>query len=103
MVFAGLHTIALRPKNSFAPFFLGYYLNSDAFHAQLLPIMQGTKVLSISKAAIKRLRVRFPTDEAEQRRIGVFFYNLDLLIRRQARQIQKLRQIKSSCLEEMFV
>lgn len=103
IVVAGLHTIAFRPKSSFAPFFLGYYLNSDAFHTQLLPIMQGTKVLSISKTAIKRLRVRFPTHEAEQRRIGAFFYNLDLLIRRHARQIQKFRQIKSSFLETMIL
>lgn len=102
-VVAGLHTIALRPKNSFAPFFLGYYLNSDAFHTQLLPIMQGTKVLSISKTAIKRLCIRFPTDVAEQQRIGEYFYNLSLLIGRQARQVQKLRQIKASCLETMIL
>ena len=103
IVVAGLHTIALRPKNSFAPFFLGYYLNSNAFHTQLLPIMQGTKVLSISKSAIKRLRIRFPTDEVEQQRIGAYFYNLNLLIGRHARQLQKFRQIKASCLETMFL
>lgn len=102
-VVAGLHTIALRPKNSFAPFFMGYYLNSDAFHTQLLPIMQGTKVLSISKTSIKRLRVRFPTDVAEQRKIGAYFYNLDLLIRRHASQIQKFRQIKSAGLATMLL
>ncbi|GAA5784363.1 restriction endonuclease subunit S [Chitiniphilus shinanonensis] len=103
IVVAGLHTIALRPKNSFAPFFLGYYLNSDAFHTQLLPIMQGTKVLSISKSAIKRLRIRFPTDEVEQQRIGAYFYNLDLLIGQHARQAQKFRQIKVSFLDTMFL
>ena len=102
-VVAGLHTIALRPKNSFAPFFLGYYLNSDAFHRQLLPIMQGTKVLSISKTAIKRLRISFPTDETEQQKIGSYFYNLSLLIGLHARQIQKFRQIKASCLDTMFL
>lgn len=102
-VVAGLHTIALRPKNSFAPFYLGYYLNSDAFHTQLLPIMQGTKVLSISKTAIKRLLIRFPTDEAEQLRIGEYFYNLEKLIRRHASQLQKFQQIKYACLAKMFV
>lgn len=103
IIFAGLHTIALRPKRSFAPFFLGYYLNSDAFHEQLIPIMQGTKVLSISRTAIRRLRIRFPHDEAEQRRIGKYFYNLDMLIRRHASQTQKLQQIKSAFLANMFV
>ncbi len=102
VVVAGLHTIALRPKNSFAPYFLGYYMNSEAFHTQLLPIMQGTKVLSISKAAISRLVIRFPTDEAEQRKIGAYFHNLEKLISGHATQIQKLKQIKAACLEEMF-
>lgn len=103
IVVAGLHTIALRPKKSFAPFFLGYYLNSAAFNRQLLPIMQGTKVLSISKTSIKRLYIWFPTDEAEQRSIGAYFNNLDRLIKVHATQIQKLNQIKDACLEKMFV
>lgn len=103
VVVAGLHTIALRPKKPFAPYFLGYYLNSRAFHNQLLPIMQGTKVLSISKTAISRLLIRFPTDEAEQRAIGAYFYNLDKLIRGHATQIQKLIQVKAACLDKMFV
>lgn len=103
IVLAGLHTIALRPKHSFAPFFLGYYLNSAAFHTQLLPIMQGTKVLSISKSAIKRLCIRFPTDEVEQQKIGAYLYNLSQLIGRHERQIQKFRQIKASCLDSMLL
>ena len=102
VVVAGLHTIALRPKKPFGRYFLGYYLNSQAFHAQLLPIMQGTKVLSISKAAISRLLIRFPTDDTEQRAIGAYFYNLDALILGHSIQIQKLMQVKSACLNEMF-
>lgn len=102
-VVAGLHTIALRPKKAFAPFFLGYYLNSNAFHTQLLPIMQGTKVLSISKSAIKRLCIRFPTDEVEQQKIGAYFFQLSQLIGRHERQIQKFRQIKASCLDSMVL
>ena len=103
VVIAGLHTIALRPKMPFAPYFLGYYMNSEAFHMQLLPIMQGTKVLSISKTAIGRLVIRFPADEVEQRKIGAYFHNLDKLINGHATQMQKLNQIKAACLEEMFV
>jgi len=102
VVIAGLHTIALRPKMPFAPYFLGYYMNSEAFHMQLLPIMQGTKVLSISKTAIGRLVIRFPADEVEQRKIGSYFHNLDKLINGHATQMQKLNQIKATCLKEMF-
>lgn len=103
IVVAGLHTIALRPLTRFAPFYLGYYLNSDAFHVQLLPIMQGTKVLSISKTAIKQTALCFPTDESEQQKIGRYFRTLDELISKHALQLEKLKQLKSACLEKMFV
>ncbi|TOO24442.1 restriction endonuclease subunit S, partial [Vibrio parahaemolyticus] len=29
LLFAGLHTIAVRPKKAFAPKYLGYFLNSN--------------------------------------------------------------------------
>lgn len=103
IVLAGLHTIALRPLIHFAPFYLGYLLNSNAFHDQLLPIMQGTKVLSISKVAIKQTVISFPADKKEQQKIGLYFRRLDKLISKHATQLQKLQQIKSACLEKMFV
>ncbi len=43
MIISGLHTIPCRPKQEFRKGYLGYYLNSDAYHKQLLPLMQGTK------------------------------------------------------------
>ena len=103
IVLAGLHTIALRPLAKFAPFYLGYYLNSDAFHDQLLPFIQGTNVLSISKVALKNMGICFPIDEAEQQKIGTYFRTLDELISKHAIQLQKLQQIKSACLGKMFV
>ena len=103
IVLAGLHTIPLRPLIHFAPFYLGYYLNSNGYHDQLLPIMQGTKVLSISKTAIKQTTICFPAVEAEQQKIGHYFRTLDALISQHAIQLQKLKQLKSACLEKMFV
>lgn len=52
-VIAGLHTIPCRPLFDFASGYLGYYLNSDVYHRQLLPLMQGIKVTSISKSALQ--------------------------------------------------
>lgn len=103
IVLAGLHTIALRPLIGFAPFFLGYHLNSSSFHSQLLPFMQGTKVLSLSKSAIKQAIIAYPKSQEEQGKIGVYFRTLDALISKHATQIQKLQQIKFACLEKMFV
>ena len=40
---------------------------------------------------------------AEQQKIGTYFRTLDELISKHAIQLQKLKQIKSACLEKMFV
>ena len=103
IVLAGLHTIAVRPSMTFAPFYLGYFLNSHAYHNQLLPLMQGTKVLSVSRTTLLDTRVLFPSAEDEQAKIGTYFYNLDKLISKHATQLEKLKNIKSACLEKMFV
>src|SRR5690606_20400493 len=60
LILSGLHTIAVRPILSFSSKYLGYYLNSSSYHRQLLPLMQGTKVLSISKTALKNTHLVFP-------------------------------------------
>ena len=80
MIISGLHTIPCRPVSKFAPGYLGYFLNSAAFHEQLVPLMQGTKVVSISKAALKSTLIRYPSDDKEQQKIGALFRGIDDLI-----------------------
>ena len=77
---AGLHTIPCRPKNKIEEGFLGFYLNSKAYHNQLLPLIQGTKVSSISKSSLKETWVTFPFSSNEQKKIGSFFLTLNNLI-----------------------
>lgn len=59
-IVSGLHTFACRPNLKFSSKYLGYYMNSSAYHSQLLPIMQGIKVLSISKTNILNTQIMFP-------------------------------------------
>ena len=77
---SGLHTIPLRPKEKSASGYLGYYMNSGSYHNQLLPLMQGIKVTSVSKSAISNTDISFPYDRDEQAEIGGFFIRLDNLI-----------------------
>lgn len=100
-VVAGLHTIACRPLFLFANRYLGYFLNAPIFHNQLLPLMQGTKVLSISKTAIKNTVIYYPEFD-EQKQIGEFFQNIDTLINANQNKLDKLKNIKKACLEKMF-
>ena len=83
---SGLHTIACRPKEKYGPMFLGYYLNSPAYHNQLKPLMQGIKVTSISKSALQDTDLIIPKSIEEQIRIGEYFAALDNLITLQQRE-----------------
>lgn len=76
---SGLHTIPARPRSPFGTGYLGHYLNSDAYHSQLLPLMQGIKVISVSKAALQDTQVRFP-GLSEQTAIGAALSEIDNLI-----------------------
>lgn len=80
MVLPGLHTIPCRPKMKFAEGYLGYYMNSNVYHYQLLPLIQGTKISSISKSALLDTVILYPKSEKEQEQISVYFRNLDHLI-----------------------
>ena len=80
IVVSGLHTMPFRPALKVAPMYLGYYLNSNSFHVQLLTLMQGIKVTSISKSAIKTTKIAFPKSLKEQEDIGKVFASLDSLL-----------------------
>ena len=83
---SGLHTVACRPKEKYGPMFLGYYINSPAYHNQLKPLMQGIKVTSISKSALQDTDMIMPKSIEEQTMIGGYFANLDSLITLQQRE-----------------
>lgn len=101
-IVSGLHTIPCRPKVKFAPAYLGFYLNSSSYHDQLIPLMQGIKVTSISKSAISDTLISAPTDLSEQGKIGQFFSQLDTLTTLHQRKCDKLIQFKAAMLQKMF-
>lgn len=101
-IVSGLHTIACRPLFIFVPYFLGYYLNSCAYHNQLIPLIQGTKVSSLSKRAFGQTKIVYPS-LPEQTAIANYFTALDERIQATAKRLEKLRNIKAACLDNMFV
>ena len=87
IVLSGLHTIPYRPVEKFASGYLGYYLNSSAYHSQLIPLMQGIKVTSISKSAMHDTDIIYPKAKEEQSKIGKYFQSLDHLITLHQRKV----------------
>ena len=102
VVLSGLHTIPYRPVEKFATGYLGYYLNSGAYHDQLIPLMQGIKVTSISKSAMKDTDIVYPKSTEEQAMIGSYFQSLDHLITLHQRKCEQTKNLKKYMLQKMF-
>lgn len=100
-VVSGLHTIPCRPKIKFSPRYLGYYVNSPAYHNQLIPFIQGVKVSSISKTLIKKTFVSFPS-LAEQTKIADFLSCLDKKIETQNKIISKYETLIKGLCDKIF-
>ncbi|MBR4265239.1 MAG: restriction endonuclease subunit S [Bacteroidales bacterium] len=101
-IISGLHTIPIRPTIDFAKCFIGLYFNSNVWHSQLLRIMQGTKVFSISKSQLKNISVCFPS-LAEQRKIADCLSSIDKAIEETENKVRLLEQHKKGLMQKMFV
>ncbi len=101
-IVSGLHTVFLRPpKNLFVRGWLGYWMNSTYYHDQLLPLMTGIKVLSVSKAALALSDVFYPPMDA-QKRIVKCLTSLDNAIADTRATIEKAQQLKRGLMRYFF-
>lgn len=101
-VLSGLHTIPCRPFKRFQPMYLGYYFNSSLFRAQIYPLVQGTKVSSISKGELVKVSVHIP-NEGDQRRLASMLYSLDLRIVHEEQQVKALTDARAAFLQQLFI
>ena len=92
-VVSGLHTFACRPLVNMTPTYLGFYINSETFHKQLYSLMQGVKVLSISKSNIANTIIRYP-HQAEQVKICSLLNMIEARIVKQRHVIELLKKYK---------
>ena len=98
-IVSGLHTMVCRPRNRMALGYLGYYLNSNAYHHQLLPLMQGIKVLSLSRSNIQKTSVSYPIAVKEQQLIAYYLSQLDNLITLHQRKCDEEKQKKKALMQ----
>lgn len=101
IVYSGLHTIACRPKEEFAPGYLGNYINSMSYHDQLRPYMQGIKVTSVSKTNIGLTHLLVPS-LPEQRKIADFLSAVDDVIAAQEAEVDAWEQRKKGVMQKLF-
>ena len=65
--------------------------------------VQGTAIKGITKDDLLNKTIVIPSDTVEQQKIGQFFSKYDTLISLQQKEIDKLKIIKKSLLQKMFV
>lgn len=71
-------------------------------HHDLSKCAQGKSVVHLHNGAISRATISLPS-LAEQQAIASYFTSLDRQISLQSQRLKKLKQIKSACLDKMFV
>lgn len=101
-VLSGQHTMLCRPKVTFAPRFLGYYMNAECFHNQMLPFITGIKVSSISKANVSVLVLKYPSLVEEQQAIAQILSDMDSEIEQLEKKLAKYQQIKQGMMQELL-
>ena len=89
------------------PFVDGYFLLSlvqnGQFVKSVLDKCTGTSYPAINANDLAKIEMFFPKDECEHHQIGTYFRNLDSLITLHQRKLDKLKNIKKSMLDNMFV
>ena len=100
-VVSGLHTILIHPIIKFAPKYLGYYLNSEKYHKQIISIMQGIKVYSITKDALRNTTIDIPCIE-EQTGIATILSLCDNKILLAKQKLEKYRQQKKGLMQVLL-
>lgn len=83
--------------------YLMYQLQTEYFVNQVLEKCTGTSYPAINSTDLADIQISYPIIESEQQKIGQFFSKYDSLISAQQKEIDKLKDIKKSLLQKMFV
>ena len=92
----------IRPCDFIKPLFLALAISNGEPQKELAKKAQGKSVVHIHNSDIKEMTISY-TSRAEQDQIVSVFRQLDKLITLHQRKLEKLKNIKKSMLEKMFV
>ena len=101
-LFSG-RVLRVRPQNKNSSQFLHTLLETEDVKNDIRTRAVGQTMPSINTEILKTTPLRLPESTLEQEQLGKYFLNLDTLITLHQRKLEKLQNIKKSCLEKMFV
>ena len=81
--------------------YLGFYINTPQYHKQLISLMQGIKVLSISKSNIESTILRYPCQQ-EQQKICKLLNLIEKRIHKQHFIIEILKKYKRGLISSLL-
>lgn len=87
-------------KKYYSPF-ISYSINQEK--GQIISRVTGTTVRHINSSALSEVLIKMPADIREQEKLADYFTIIDTRIILQTQRLEKLKQIKSACLDNMFV
>lgn len=85
------------------PLFLTYYVNSNNVRKQFARIISGGSQKQITLQNVYKLDICFPELLEEQEKLGSLISNLDDIIELYRHKLEKLKNIKKACLEDMLI
>lgn len=91
-----------RPTVKFDVYYLAFMLRSAEIRKKFMLLAQGISRYNISKNKVMEMKVPVP-ELNEQRKVGTFFRNLDNLITLHQRELDLLKDLKKSMLQQMFI
>jgi type I restriction enzyme S subunit len=100
---SGQHTILARRKDKALNVgFGGHLFRSGHIRSQIQKEAQGTKVFAISSTRLANIKIIYPSDKKEQRKIADCLTSLDELIAAQGRKVDALKAHKRGLMQELF-
>lgn len=97
---SGGHNYTLQNVKIHSYFLFAYLKGIENF---IMNKRVGSGLPNIQKGALAEISVKYPKELQEQAKIAEYFSNLDKQISLQEQRLEKLKQIKSACLANMFV
>lgn len=103
-IFAGYHTIILKPVENLDSRFFAYEFDSIPFRTQIRQSVKGVKVFSITQAILKNVNIWFPP-KIEQKAISDFLTietdKIDSIIFKAKEEIELLKEYKTALISEV--
>ncbi|MCR8969087.1 restriction endonuclease subunit S [Facklamia sp. 7083-14-GEN3] len=92
----------IRTENKMSPEYLHQFLQTEDSQRQIISLQSGSALKQLPRHRLNKVSIKYPLSKTEQEKIGSFFKKIDEMIQLQQSKVNKIKDIKSAYLSEMF-